>query len=229
MWYNPCMKTDYRDQYFSILGDSISTFEGYSEPKEAVYYNMGMKLSSGVYRCADTWWGRVIDSLGAKLLVNNSIAGSTVTRHPLCQVPSYGCSDERTAALHRADCQPDSILVFLGTNDRGQSISIGDEKEGESFFLPAYRSMLKKLKENYPKAEIWCLTLSPLGGEDERKGIPTREYCAAIRACATEYGGRTIDLDRNIPPYATMDGLHPDYNGMTAIADAVLAAMTENR
>lgn len=229
MWYNPCMETDYSDQYFSILGDSISTFEGYSEPKEAVYYDMGMKLSSGVYRYADTWWGRVLDVLGAKLLVNNSIAGSTVTRHPLYQVPSYGCSDERTAALHRADGQPDAIFVFLGTNDRGQNIPIGDGKEDESFFLSAYRSMLKKLKENYPKAEIWCLTLSPLGEQDERKGTSTREYCDVIRACATEYGCRTVDLDRDIPPYDTVDGLHLDYNGMAAIADAVLAAMTGNR
>ena len=30
--------TDYKNKHFSVLGDSISTLEGYSIPEEAAYY-----------------------------------------------------------------------------------------------------------------------------------------------------------------------------------------------
>ena len=63
----------------SVLGDSISTFEGYSEPKDAVFYDMAKKLSSGVLRYADTWWGQVIEGLGGELLTLNAISGGITT------------------------------------------------------------------------------------------------------------------------------------------------------
>ena len=77
---------DYKNKYFSILGDSISTFEGISEPKDAAYYNTSRKMSSGIITLSDTWWGQVVEGLKGKLLVNNSWSGSTVCWHPLYQV-----------------------------------------------------------------------------------------------------------------------------------------------
>ena len=63
---------------FSILGDSISTFSGYSEPAGAEFYDAEKKVLSRVTSQKDTWWGRTIEALGGTLLVNNSFSGSTV-------------------------------------------------------------------------------------------------------------------------------------------------------
>ena len=156
---------DYTNKYFSILGDSISTLEGYSEPKGAEFYELSYKLASGVFTLSDTWWGQVIDRLGGKLLRNNSISGSTVCWHPSYEIPSYGCSDERTSSLGKEGLNPDVIMVFLGVNDWGAGLPIRShntlqaETENPADFLSAYQKMLQKLKRNYPNAEIWCLTL----------------------------------------------------------------------
>ena len=70
-----CNCCDYKNKLFSVLGDSISTLEGYSVPESAVYYDTAHKLTLGVLTPKDTWWGQVIDHLGGKLLINNSFSG----------------------------------------------------------------------------------------------------------------------------------------------------------
>lgn len=102
----------------SILGDSISTFEGYNPQGFNLFYNEEKKQQSGVVNVCDTWWQMLIDFLGAELLVNNSWSGSRVTKLPGNNdlFPS-GCSDERTNGLHLGVMKPDVILVYIGTND----------------------------------------------------------------------------------------------------------------
>ena len=227
---------DYTNKYFSILGDSISTLEGYSEPKGAEFYELSYKLASGVFTLLDTWWGQVIDRLGGKLLRNNSISGSTVCWHPSYEIPSYGCSDERTSSLGKEGLNPDVIMVFLGVNDWGAGLPIRShntlqaETENPADFLSAYQKMLQKLKRNYPNAEIWCLTL-PVSRCAE-KGIEEfpyyyggrhiAEYCEAIQEAAQEYGCRVIDLYAKKEPHDTIDGFHPNANGMMVLAEGVL-------
>ncbi len=62
----------YKNKNISILGDSISTFEGISIPKEASYYDMGRKLISGVTSVSATWWGQVIEGLEQSFLCHTS-------------------------------------------------------------------------------------------------------------------------------------------------------------
>lgn len=222
------IKNKYKNKYFSILGDSISTFEGYSQPKYAEFYNMSRKLASGVITFGDTWWGQVIDALGGELLVNNSISGSHVCGK------AGACGDVRTSALGTEDLTPDVIMVYMGTNDWGGGVNIapeGDGKADESTFSFAYRTMLEKLKRNYPEAEIWCFTLavSTRLSVDDFKfqysyyGHHIEEYCDEIRACAKEYGCRLIDLYRVAPPFDTFDNIHPNAEGMKTISEAVLS------
>lgn len=232
-------KNVYKDKYFSILGDSISTFEGFSQPREAAFYDLSKKLQSNIITVADTWWGCVIDRLGGKTLVNNSWSGSTVSKSPLYQVQSYGCSSQRTAALSENVTLPNVIIVFMGINDWGAGIKI-DETDGVmrdtddcEFFSPAYQIMLKKLKNNYPQAEIWCMTL-PFGSFfngkrldfscDNRK-VNIAKYCEAIRVSAQKQGCRVIDLYKNECVYGSLDGFHPDCGGMQSIADCVLSCL----
>lgn len=75
------LKEKYGGKYVSIVGDSISTFENYSNNtsynstigSNEVYYKSG---SIATWRC--TYWGNLISDLDMKLCVNNSRSGKTV-------------------------------------------------------------------------------------------------------------------------------------------------------
>ena len=234
-----CTNQDYKNKYFSILGDSISTFEGVSEPKGAEFYDTARKMASGIVTAADTWWGQVIERLGGKLLVNNSWSGSTVCWQPQYQVPAYGCSDARTSALGKEGKAPDVIILFMGINDWGRGLQVVDNRKGKAnenncaLFSVAYKAMLKKLKANYPSAEIWCMTL-PISGCTCKAGFEFPyyysgrhifEYCDAIKDSARQYNCRIVDLYGYGKAYDTLDVFHPNASGMATLADAVLSEL----
>lgn len=229
----------YQSKLFSILGDSISTLGGYSEPEDAAFYAGMKKFEADVFLPEDTWWGQVIHALGGRLLVNQSISGSMVVKHPRCQIPSYGCSPERTAALGRDGQSPDVILVYLGTNDWGAGVQptpvLSSEQGSTAVFSVAYRRMLEQLRANYPQAEIWCFTLAVSTCSKEENfifpyyyaGRHIEKYCEVIRACAEDFGCRVIDLYGTAEPYDTIDEFHPNAAGMQTLARAVLAQLED--
>ena len=49
--------------YFSVVGDSISTFQAYS-PVGAEHYAPDLASATGVASVEDTWWMQVIRTLG---------------------------------------------------------------------------------------------------------------------------------------------------------------------
>lgn len=53
-------------------------------------------------------------------------------------------------------------------------------------------------------------------------GRHMEEYCDVIRACAEVYGCRVIDLYRSAQPYDTIDGFHPNAEGMKTLSDAMI-------
>ena len=229
-------KECYKDKYFSVLGDSISTLWGYTEPQDATFYDLYKRHELGILTPSDTWWGRVIELLGAQLLVNNSISGSTVVKISPDAAGLYGCSDERTASLSRDGINPDVIMVFLGINDWGYGVPMRQDYESEagakSIFAPAYEIMIKKLKENYPDAEIWCFTLpTSVWRANEQFRFPLRRYgkhindfCEVIREIALKYSCRVIDLYQG-EPHDTIDGYHPNREGMITLADYVISIL----
>lgn len=224
----------YKDKYFSILGDSLSTFKGVSEPSFAYFYDESKKLESDVITVSDTWWGKVIESLGANLLINNSISGSTVSFSPLYEYNSYGCSDERTSSLDKNGIEPDVIMVYLGTNDWGAGFQLKkdflDKEESRKIFSVAYQSMVSKLKQRYSKAEIWCFTLTTSycskNSEFEfpklKHGYSILDFSGVIKDVALSNGCKVIDLFNYCKPFDTIDGFHPNKNGMETIANAVI-------
>lgn len=224
------MPARYNDKYFSILGDSISTLEGYNPPECAVFYDAEHQYLSGIFRPEDTWWGKVIHQLGGRLLVNNAYSGSMVCKHPCCEIESYGCSDARTAGLGIGDVKPDVIMVFLGFNDFGAGMPLtSDDVQNLAVFQNAYLVMLGKIKRNFPAAEIWCLTLPCSCWRSNsqweypacRSGGHIRDYCRIIADCAHTCNCKIVDIHNPDLPYDTIDGYHPTANGMQTIADAV--------
>lgn len=222
---------------YAILGDSISTLQGYNPEGFNVYYKEEICNSSGVNADTDTWWGKVIDAHGGSLLVNNAWSGSRVTAMPQGNglFPS-GCSDERTSQLHKGDIMPDVIIVFLGFNDWSNGVDIGSD--GTRLLAPihfnafdeAYEAMVGKLRTNYPNAELWCCTLPQTYIASKPQfvfpeafaGIHIEKYNDVIRNLSDEYPIKVIDLYRSGCKYDSMDGIHPTKHGMQQIADTII-------
>lgn len=224
----------------SILGDSISTFQGYIP---AGYYDFfpGNGLVSDVN---DTWWRRVLDDTGWTLYVNGSSSGaacvgdSTGTADPQC-----GCNEFRTGALYGpGNTAPDVIIVYMGTNDLLQSIPMGDNDgtrqvaEGQvAAFSDAYTLMIDKLLAKYPSSRIYCCTITQIG--DYGTSTPYVEFVNGENLTAADYSARIrqIAANKNLPVIdlydcgiavdnlhnTTADGVHPTPDGMKYIAEAV--------
>lgn len=228
-------ENSYKGKLFSVLGDSISTLGGYSEPYYASYYKGPYcKYNVDVSMPEDTWWGQVIKYLGAELLVNDSFSGSTVIKPRGCIVPSFACSDERTSGLGVKGICPDVIMIFMGINDWGSGARLEPknetEKEDISIFSVAYSTMLEKLRKSYPQAELWCLTL-PISLCKRKEnfefpycyaGIHIEEYSKIIRTCAKNNNCKVIELYSKEDRYNTIDGFHPDKEGMNDLKNMII-------
>ena len=57
----------YSGKYFSILGDSISTLDGYNPEGHLVFYAKDICRQIQIQGIKDTWWGKVIDFFDGKL------------------------------------------------------------------------------------------------------------------------------------------------------------------
>ncbi len=212
----------YKNKYFSVLGDSISTLAGYHPPECGVFYDWRMKRQAGILAPEDTWWGRVIGELGGQLLVNHSWAGSAVCRLPGCEVESYGCSRSRGAALAAEGRVPNVVMIFMGINDLGHAVPLEPTGEGCGAFPEAYNRMLQNIRGCYPQAEIWCLELPNLSGIGPR----AEAYNRAIHACAAQNGCRPVAIYHPDITCDTLDGCHPTARGMDTLAQLVLTAIT---
>lgn len=200
----------------SILGDSISTYDGFNPHGYSVYYKDDILYENGLESVNDAWWKQVIDGLGGELCVNNSFSGSLVAG----DFPSSACSIERCSGLHGA-LAPDLILIYMGTNDRGYAIDFGlNAPQDNTKFYGAYRTMLKRIKDNYPSAKVICGTLlmGKLQGSVSPHGIEDSWYNDVIRLAAQEEGCLLADLARSGERYETLDYCHPTKNGHKLIA-----------
>ena len=232
----------YKNKQFSVLGDSISTLAGYNPRGYAVFYDGETCEKSNVKEMKDTWWGKVIDFFGGEPLVNNSWSGSRVTQLPLQEERLFpsGCSEERTNNLHVGELKPDVIIVYLGTNDWANNVPLWPERLSAydmgrrltvaCVFENAYNYMLLKLRNNYPNAEIWCCTLCETfmsNRPDFRfphkyAGTHIEAYNDIIRKSASGNRCKLLDLYSYKIPYDSVDGTHPNFDGMNTLATMMI-------
>jgi len=233
-------RNPYFGKQFSVLGDSISTLEGFNPRGYHVFYQRQNSAETGVREMQDTWWGKVIEFFGGELLVNNAWSGSRVTAQRDDGDPfPAGCSPRRTGSLNIGSVMPDVILVYMGINDWANGVPIDDLEcdcvKAKTQFDCAYYGMIDQLRADYPKAEIWCCTLSETYMESNPSfrfpsaygGIELWRYNQVIRECAKQPGCRCLDIHSLREPYDSADGTHPTSKGMDTIAWAVLASLND--
>ncbi len=219
----------------SILGDSVSTFEGYNPEGYSVYYDKQMQERNQLNSVYDTWWAKVNQALHAFLCVNNSYSGSKVSGKSF---PAGEC-DARIRSLRTADYSPDFILVYLGFNDFGAGIKVRSKKhlfhinEDSHCFETAYETMLRSMKSYYPDAQIVCGTLMRTRVKDRDdwvfpecfSGIALEEYNDAIRKAVRKQDCYLADVSLSEERYETLDGSHPTAKGHSEIAHAWINAL----
>lgn len=199
---------------FSILGDSISTFQGYT-PADGVFYHPAFSRTTGVSSLSDTWWMKVIEGCGGELLVNHSYAGSTVCRDGY----QPASSPWRIAKLRRDQTDPDYILIYSGLNDVAFYRTPAE-------FQSNYTSMLLEIKSLYPHAKVWCGTLchGDLINPNVAPFIsfqqctPLSQYNESIQRAVLDTNCHLADLAAFGLDYRSMDGVHPTAAGMEQIA-----------
>ena len=99
----------------------------------------------------------------------------------------------------------------------------------------AYRVMLKKIKLNYPDSEVWCCTLSEtyMSSKPDFRfphkyaGIHIEDFNDIIRNIVYESNCKLIDLYNMRKPYDSIDGIHPNKQGMQTIAGLVCYSMAD--
>ena len=221
----------------SILGDSISTYEGHNPPGYAVYYSGEVPAINGLRSVSDTWWAKVIQTLDASLCVNNSYSGSEVSGWSF----PAGVSEERLDLLRSSRAEPDLILIYLGFNDFGYGVRICRSENAKSHdrdlsvFRDAYAFMLESLRRKYPASAIVCGTLmrSAVKGRpnwrfpERMAGISLERYNQEIRDAAVQQGCFLADLSAMDLRYETLDGAHPTIDGHRVIAEAWIRRLTE--
>ncbi|MBR3836727.1 MAG: SGNH/GDSL hydrolase family protein [Clostridia bacterium] len=210
----------------SFIGDSISTFEGYSNNTaynatiggNKVYYTGDKRGFTDVNK---TWWMQVANATGMELLVNNSWSGDRVTNRGVA----------RAKELHNNQgVKPDVIVVYLGINDFRKGIT-------PEAFKAAYDKMIGGMKEAYPEAEVYLCDLVYSSGMNN-PGFRPKEVVktnAVIAEIAQKYQATLVDLYngtgitwRNLAEHMCDEVLHPNYKGMEVMAECILSAMAED-
>ena len=228
----------------SILGDSISTYQGYNPEGYHVFF----PEYGAVKELGDTWWQIVTGDMDLEIYVNGSSSGATVAGDSTgTEDPQCACNELRTNALAGpGGACPDRIIVYLGTNDLLETVRLGDNDGTDAVpageidtFSDAYTLMLDKLQANYPSARIYCCTLLQVG--DYGTQTPYVEFVNGAGLTAADYGEMIIRIaeNRGLPVIdlyncgvtienlqeMTSDGVHPTAAGMRQIAAAVEEAL----
>lgn len=111
-----------------------------------------------------------------------------------------------------------------------RKLAWNDVVPNEECFDVAYDQMLTKLRANYPNAEIWCCTLnitfvssnSSFKFPYEYGGTHIEEYNQIIKDTADMHNCKVIDLYSYHIPYDSIDGSHPNADGMNTLATLMI-------
>ena len=147
---NP-LKTKYKS--FSVIGDSYSTFYGYTEPKE----NFQWFPHLGVTQLRQTWWKLLEAETGMKLEQNNSSSGTCI-----CNTSWNGNIDKENSFVGRCSNLREAGLIIVegATNDNNAGSPLGSfvYENWSDYDLRTFRGgtayVLSYLKNKYPDAQV---------------------------------------------------------------------------
>lgn len=240
----------YAGKRISILGDSISTFGDPSATNEdgtycySYYPAASCRYSEdGVdsiqFDVENTYWMKLIRATGMKLGVNDSYRGTKVSG-------TTNAFNLQTRINHLGEKgTPNVILVFGGTNDAGNGVTIGtfNTENPQNYtdaqiaalpvttFADAYRAMLIRLMKKYPLAEI--VVVLPTFTTSYYTITDLDLYVEVIKEACDFFGIKYIDARcTGINVYNRdsflVDGIHPNAAGMDLLFQKIYKQLIFN-
>ena len=221
----------------SIMGDSISTFEGWIPVEDG--HNLNHRKRYPQANLFDdvrlTWWHMLITNLGAKLGVNDSWAGSMVSNTATTNSGDSGpdaCMSSVTRITNLgSNGTPDLIFFYGGTNDAARNVPMGTFDPSKfqqidlttttwSTFADAYAVAIMRMQYYYPDAKIIAMT--PTWTTSYYTPQRLDEVVKVIKEVCDYYGIAVVDLrkcgiNQNNLDKTLGDGIHPSALGMEMI------------
>jgi len=235
---------NFQGKVISIMGDSISTFAGYI-PVEDGYNREHLTRYPQDNLLTDvneTWWMQVVAALDAKLGINESWRGSTLSG---ATPVTSGDTGENAAMCNLIRIQnmgsngtPDVILLYGGTNDLAHVSKVGTfdpataptevdltTKKWDNL-ADGFVHTLLRMRHFYPDAMI--VALLPTYTSSYYSGEKLAQGNAVMADICEHYGIPYVDLrDSGVTASHLPDGIHPGEEGMDLITNAVLDLLLE--
>ena len=225
----------------AVLGDSISTYTGYSENDpslQGAYYPTG-----NVTNVEFTWWKILASYLHATSISVSAISRSAFydfgeTAYP----PVY--DDDRITRLG-ANGDPDIVFIMAGTNDgfiaQNQQITyeydVSALESLQNSTMKGIALTIRKIQVAYPNARIVMLIPKAVKLSSMQEGYDNERVCKVaeyITKLSEEYGVyKVIDLRKcginqsNVASFMTDGIIHPNANGMRYIAQYIISELPD--
>lgn len=209
-----------------LIGDSISTFEGWLPEGYSAYYP---KTASEITEVTHTYWYRLIYELmpDATLDRNLAYSGSRVSKIGVADSDKY---DFVSRIDNVGFDNPDIVLIHGGTNDRRVStpehVPLGEygfdlplDQLDRYCFRSSYVCMVRKIMEKHPGVKIVCIIGDTLNTE-KYQGLAD-----SIRAIAEHYGFSIVNFSYALE---SADGVHPNASGAQYMADRIYEVMAQD-
>lgn len=239
------------DSISSFNGWLPSSVDGYTGSTYAYHYPAGDVTTVD----KTWWYKVAISlGLDPATQINNcSWSGSQVcgdsTQTESDTAGSYGycgCSTKRIEDMSIRGYDPDIVIIHLGCNDWGRGNSLGSwtidsaiPSEGTiNEFRSAYALMLSKIQNRYPNTRIYCCTITEDTKRDKAAGYPSTNtnnislhtWNASIKEIANAFCCDVIDFNccgmtLFNTSINTIDGLHPNTNGMQLLCSKAVAEL----
>ena len=233
---------NYKGKVISILGDSISTFAGYIPVADGFNREHLPRYPQDdlLTDVNETWWMQVVTELGAKLGINDSWRGSTLSG----AVPvTTGDTGENAAMSNLTRIQnlgsngtPDVILLYGGTNDLAHVSKVGSfdpeyaptevdltTKKWDNL-ADGFVHTLLRLRHYHPDAQI--LAMLPTYTASYYSNEKLAEGNGVMAEICEHYHIPYVDLrDSGVTAAYLPDGIHPGEAGMDLITQAVVDAL----
>lgn len=196
-----------------IMGDSISTFEGYSYEMKQFWYHEGGREDNmtDVTSVEETWWDILMSNCDGNLVRNQSCSGSTFVeaRYKAGEFEKAYNSfwDRLNRYLLQEDFfknrKIDTFIFFGGTNDNGacqlgEVMYEGWTDEDLKYFAPAYAHYIYQVKKCCPEAKLVSMVDNTLA-----------DVAPVMKEINEHYGVLTVELDGfdEIAPHPTVRGM----------------------
>lgn len=225
----------------SILGDSISTFTGYSYSGNRCRYPQDNLLTD----VNDTYWMKVINQLGMTLGINEAWAGTRISWDGTTESGDIGADKfigSQTRINHLGENgTPNIILVFGGTNDINNGVTLGtfDTTDPSAYtqtqidaltsetFGKAVRTLFIRIQHTYPLARVVCILPYFFGNANTLDS-----YNEILKEACDYFGVKIVDARTcGLNPFNKSnylpDNLHLNADGMELLANVLKKSLME--